>query len=123
MGGSGGGDAGYTGSGSAGGGYASGSAGRTPCSRVSFDVHLSSPVETVLGMLRVGYVCDVIMLANPRRIAVVTRPGGQVVGAITSRWEDLIFCIDDGFSFEAELLSTNSPPLVRVRPAWGAAWT
>ena len=123
MGGSGGGSAGgpgYSGGGSGSGGFgggsgAGGSAG-IDCYQLMFETTVASPDALVLGSMNVGEVCDLELLSNPTRIAVLTRPGGDLLGAIANRWEDLVSCIGQGVAFEAELLSGTSPVRVRVTP-------
>lgn len=119
MGGSGGGgsSSGGTGGGAGGsGGTGSGSA-AVDCMQVSFETSVGSPDPTVLAAVKVGDLCDIALLYGPTRIAVLTRPGGDVLGAIVTRWEDLVGCMSQGFQFEAVIQSVASPVRILVRPA------
>ena len=111
---SGGGSRGGAGGGASSGGHASGS---LDCTQVSFETSVGSPHPTVLAEIVAGDVCDVVLLSDPTRIAVLTQPHGDVLGAIVSRWEDLVGCIAQGFQFEAVVLTVSSPVRVLVRPA------
>lgn len=120
MGGSGGGSS--SGSGSGGGfpgggsGSAGGSGSGVDCYQLTFETTVASPNPSVLATLSVGDLCDLMLLSGPTRIAVLTRPGGSVLGAIANRWEDLVGCIGQGVAFEAEMLTVTSPVRVRVQP-------
>lgn len=123
MGGSGGGGGssggGGSGRGASGGGASGGSGGfgggsGVDCYQLIFDTTVASPNAAVLTTLSVGDVCDLALLSGPTQIAVMN--GGSVLGVIANRWEDLVGCIDQGVSFEAEMLTVTSPVQVRVRP-------
>lgn len=116
MGGSGG-DSGFGGGGGSGGDFGSGSAAQVRCAQVIFETSVASPDPSVLEGLSIGDVCDLVLQSDPRRIAVVTRSRHELLGGIANRWEELLGCIDQGFSFEAELLSKASPVRVRIRPS------
>lgn len=116
MGGSGG-DSGFSGGGASGGGHGSGFGTKARCDQLTFETSVASPDASVLGRLSVGDVCDLVILSDPRRIAVVTRPHQEVLGAIVNCWEELLGCIDQDFSFEAEIRSNTSPARVLVRPS------
>ncbi|QWF21775.1 hypothetical protein KM427_23090 [Nocardioides sp. LMS-CY] len=79
---------------------------------------MSSPDPAVLSNVRFGDVCDVVLLQNPSRIAVMTRPNGEVLGGIANRWEELMGCLSQGVQFVAEVRSVVSPVRVLVRPAF-----
>ena len=116
MGGSGSGTNHSSGGGASSGGGTGGSGHGINCHQLIFDTSVSSPDPSVLAMLDVGNVCDLILLSSPPRIAVLTRPGGAVLGAIANRWEDLVGCLGQGIPFEAEILSVTSPVQVLIRP-------
>lgn len=105
------------GGGGFGGGSSAGGPAGTDCSKLIFDTVLGSPDPAVVGTLTNGDICNLSLLTNPLRIAAVTKKAGDYVGAITTRWEDLLGCIDQGVTFEAVILDTSSPVRVRVRPA------
>jgi hypothetical protein len=86
------------------------------CTQVSFETSVGSPDPAVLAGIDVGDICDVVLLGDPTRIAALTRPHGDVLGAIVTRWEDLVGCMARGFQFEAVVLSVSSPVRVLVRP-------
>lgn len=120
MGGSGGGSSSGSGSGGGGGGFAGGGSGGgtgggVDCYHLTFETTVASPIPSVLATLSVGDLCDLTLLSGPTRIAVVTRTGGDVLGAIANRWEDLVGCIGQGVEFEAEMLTVTSPVRVLVR--------
>lgn len=108
---------GADGSGGSGGGTGSGSGG-VDCSQLIFETVVSSPDPAVLSSANVGEVCDIVLLQNPPRIGVMTRPNGEILGGIGNRWEDLMACLGQGVQFVAEIRSVDSPVRVLVRPAF-----
>lgn len=117
MGGGGGSGSGGTSAGGSGGGSGRASSNRVACENLSFETTVSSPDPTVVATSSVGDVCDIVLLTDPTRIALLTRPGGDVLGAIANRWEELVGCIGRGFVFEAVLVTVSSPVRVLVQPA------
>lgn len=120
MSGSGGGSSSPRGGGSGGGPGGFGGPGGGPssvdCAQLSFVTTLGSPDPAVVASIRMGDICDVVLVPHPTsRIVVMTRPSGVVLGAITSNWEDLLGCLGKGVQFVAEILSTGSPVRVLVR--------
>lgn len=120
MSGSGGGSSSPRGGGSGGGsggfGGPGGRSGGVDCSQISFTTTLGSPDPAVVATVNTGEVCDVVLVKHPTpRIVVMTRPNGDVLGAITNNWEDLVGCLDKGVQFIAEIVSTGSPVRVFVR--------
>lgn len=112
--GSGGGGGGGTG---ASGGHGGSGTPETDCSRLIFEASIASPNPAVVATLAVGDICDVALLSTPTRIAVLTRPAGEVLGAITEQWHALVSCIGQGATFEAEVLQVMPYVRVQVRPA------
>lgn len=110
--GSGGGGGGGTGGGGGGGG-----GGQTDCSRLIFEAAIASPDPDVVQTVAIGDMCDVVLWNDPTRIVVLTRPNGDVLGAITERWPALVACIGQGVTFEAEVLQVTPYVRVEVRPA------
>jgi hypothetical protein len=80
---------------------------------------LASPVPAVIATLSVGDILAVDLETSPRDRVVVRTNGGQVAGAITSiRLVDIIECIGEGFSYQAEVKSINGGKIeVEIRPA------
>jgi hypothetical protein len=80
---------------------------------------LASPVPTVIATLNVGDILTVDLETSPRERVVVRASGGQVAGAITSiRLVDIIECIGEGFSYQAEVKSISGGKVeVEIRPA------
>lgn len=107
------------GSGSYSSGAGSTNTGSTPtdCASFSVEVVLASVNLDLLTDFSVGSICDVTLLQNPTRIAVTDPRSGEALGAITSYWNNLLSCIEQGTRFEAELLSVISPVKVRIRAA------
>lgn len=101
------------------GGGPGGSGSAVNCRQLAFTTTVASPVAAILATLAVGDVCDLVLLSDPTRIALLTRPGGAVLGAIADRWEELVNCLSAGVAFEAELLSASSPVRAHVRPVAG----
>lgn len=110
MGGSGGG-------GSTSGGGDFGAGGQVNCHSLVFQCPIASPVAHVEASLTLADVCDVALWRNPTRVVVLTRPDGDLLGAITDRWQELVACIGRGVAFEAEILEVSPYVRVEVRPA------
>lgn len=97
------------------GGGPGGGTGGVDCSQISFATVLGSPDPAVVATVNMGDVCDVVLVKHPMsRILVTTRPNGEILGAVTSNWEDLVGCLDKGVEFVAEVLSAGSPVRVLV---------
>lgn len=91
----------------------SGSGGWTPtsssdkCSTLSFEAQLNSPQAAVLATLHLGEYLSVELSALPRQVVQVVK-NGAVVGAVTgSQTAQLINCLQNGYSFKAEVLSVT----------------
>ena len=70
---------------------------------------LNSPNAAVVGTLSVGDVLDIVLETQPRNRLVANTQQGQTAGSITStRIVDIIECIQNGSSYEAEVLSINA---------------
>jgi hypothetical protein len=50
------------------------------------------------------------------RLAVATRSDGEVLGLLTTRWNVLLACMQDGWRYEGEVVATlrEKMPLIRV---------
>lgn len=105
----------HGGTGGGSGGSGPGGSGGIDCSQISFTTTLGSPDPAVVATVQKGQVCDVVLATHPTsRILVTTGPNGDILGAITNNWEDLVGCLDKGVQFVAEILSTGSPVRVHV---------
>lgn len=102
----------------------SGSGGWTPtasndkCATLAFDAQVNSPQAAVLSTLVIGEHLSVELSALPRQVVQVER-SGVVVGALTGpKTAQLINCLQNGYSFKAEVLSVSGGMCtVRVTPA------
>jgi len=102
----------------------SGSGGWTPtsssdeCATLAFDAQLNSPQAAVLATLAVGEYLSVNLSALPRQAVQVSK-NGVVVGALTgTQTPQLINCLQNGYSFKAEVLSVaGGMCAVRVIPS------
>lgn len=103
--------------GGASGGQDRGGRSETDCGRLILEASVASPDPAVVATLAVGDICDVSLLSTPTRIALLTRPSGEVLGAIIDQWHALVSCIGQGVIFEAELLQLTPYIRVQVRPA------
>jgi hypothetical protein len=91
----------------------------TDCSRLRFEAHVASPVAAVLSALTVGEVLDVAQVNQSGTVSVVlNKKNGQRVGGLASpQVAQLRKCMDDGFDFQAVVLSINGAQVrVRVEP-------
>ncbi len=101
----------------------SGSGGWTPtssndkCATLAFDAQVNSPQAAVLSTLIIGEYLSVELSALPRQVVQVDK-GGIVVGALTGQTTaQLINCLQNGYSFKAEVLSVSGGMCsVRVSP-------
>ena len=78
---------------------------------------LASPVPAVIANLKVGDILTVDLETTPRT-RVVVKQLGQTAGALTSaRLVDIIECLRNSFSYEAEVLSINGGKIeIEIRP-------
>lgn len=102
----------------------SGSGGWTPtsssdkCAELLFEAQLNSPQAEVLETLRLGEHLSVELSALPRQVVQVVK-NNSVVGAVTgSQTAQLISCLQNEYSFKAEVLSVNGGMCtIRVTPS------
>lgn len=87
------------------------------CGTLSFRATLNSPQAAVLAQLTVGAVLTV-SIAPPPQPAVYLSHGGQVAGSLTGqKIISLINCVQNGYQFEAEVVSiVGGQCIVDVRP-------
>lgn len=78
---------------------------------------LASPVPAIIATLKVGEILSVELETTPRARVVIKRLG-QTAGALTSaRLVDIIECLRNSFSYEAEVLSINGGRIeIEIRP-------
>lgn len=104
-----------TGGGAGGGSWGGGGTGGDQC-MFTFEAVLGSPDPAQVAALNVGDVLPVVLLDSPPRV-VVCHPSGAVVGGITQFAAQLRSCIQQGYSYEAELLAVRGGAIgVNVRP-------
>jgi hypothetical protein len=91
----------------------SGSGGWTPtppqssCATLAFRASLNSPQPAVLAQLTVGTILTVALAASPQQ-AVYALLNGAPAGSLTGpRITSLINCLQNGFRFEAEVMSIH----------------
>lgn len=85
------------------------------CASLEFSAPLLSPIPAVISTVSVGTVCEVILEGSPSQLVLYVRSSGEQLGAIIERMMILLRCIDRGFAYEAEVITTE-PIRVRVRP-------
>lgn len=104
------------GSGGPGGGFGPRDDG-TPCDQLRFRTSIASPQPAADG-LDVGDVLRVVLNSGPPVVIHLVDHGGNVVGSLITRIADLLRCIQDGFSYEAEVEEVDGGDIqVDVRPA------
>lgn len=72
---------------------------------------LNSPNAAIVATLTIGQILSIVLVqvGLRSRLEAVTIPQGQTAGAITStRMVDIIECIQDGSTYEAEVISINA---------------
>lgn len=101
------------------GGGGDGTGGGTDKCAIYEQAVLASPDAAVVSSLRVGEILTVGLETSPRNRVVARTNDGAVVGAITSvHLVDMIECMKDGFTYEAEVHSINGGRVeVEIRPA------
>lgn len=107
----------YSGSGSGGSGGSGGSSG-VDCSTLTVETTLASIQQAVAATLSVGDVLDVALDGSGQRPVVGVFSGGELVGSLLERVVDFVGCINQGTTYEAEVLSADDTVVrVRVCPA------
>lgn len=90
---------------------------RTPCDQLKFRTSVASP-QPAAGNLNVGDVLRVVLKPGPPVVIHLIDEDDNAVGALITRIADLLRCIQDGFSYEAEVKQINGGDFdVEVRPA------
>jgi hypothetical protein len=81
------------------------SAPSNPCDQLSFLAIINSPQPAVISRLKKGDVLKVAFQASPQP-AVVVEYKGAVAGTLTgTKISNLISCLQNGYTFEAEVIS------------------
>ena len=90
----------------------------SPCGNISFRAVINSPQPAVIAILQPGAILQVKHQTLPTN-AVIVEYAGQLVGALTgTKINQLINCLLDGFSFEAEVVEVRGGTcIVDVRSA------
>lgn len=90
---------------------------RTPCDQLRFKTSIASP-QPAADALNVGDVLQVVLRSGPRVVIHLVDGDGNVVGSLITRIPDLLRCIQDGFSYEAEVEGIDGGDIqLDVRPA------
>lgn len=89
--------------------------GEADCGSFEFDAPLMSPVPAVASVIAVGTDCEILMEGVPRQLVVYVRRTGEQLGAITEQMMFLLRCINRGFQYEAQVITT-APIRLHVRP-------
>ncbi|MDD9909866.1 MAG: hypothetical protein OXR62_09255 [Ahrensia sp.] len=95
-----------------------GGGGEEKCAIVERTV-LNSPVASIVAGLEVGTILQVELETQPRNRLVTATAAGEIAGAFTSpKLVEFIECIQDGFSYEAEVKSISGGRVeIEIRPA------
>lgn len=81
------------------------SAPRESCQTLSFVATLNSPQPSILSTLNIGDFLEIVLAPPPHHTIWVLK-NGEIGGALTgSHVSSLIHCIQNGFNFEAEVIS------------------
>lgn len=90
---------------------------RTPCDHLKFRTSVASP-QPAAEEADVGDVLTVELKSGPPVVIHLVDGDGNTVGSLITRIPDLIRCIQDGFSYEADVKEVNGGDMqVEVRPA------
>lgn len=88
----------------------------TPCDQLKFKTSVASP-QPAAEEVNVGDVLTVVLESGPPVVLHLIDHNGNRVGSLITRIADLLRCIQDGFSYEAEVLEVNGGDIqVEVRP-------
>ena len=89
------------------------------CSELSQLTTLNSPQREVLESLNPRDLLEICLKRGERGVIVEARKAGQLAGTITfTRIQDLVECIESGYSYLAEVLDVRGGACkVRVRSA------
>lgn len=89
----------------------------TPCDQLRFQTSIASP-QPAADNLAVGDVLRVVLGSGPPMAIDLIDGSDNVVGSLITRIADLLRCIQDGFSYEAEVKQMNGGNIqIEVRPA------
>jgi hypothetical protein len=90
---------------------------RTPCDQLRFRTSIASP-QPAASDLEVGDVLEVVLRSGPRVAIDLIDSSSDVVGSLITHIADLLRCIQDGFSYEAEVKEIDGGDVrVDVRPS------
>lgn len=90
---------------------------RTPCEELRFETSVASP-QPAAANLSVGDILEVVLRSGPPPAIDLVDGKGDVVGSLIIRIADLLRCLQDGFTYEAEVKQVNGGDIrVEVRPA------
>ena len=84
---------------------------------IRFETTLASPDPDVVDELEIGEIVDILSVETPIRGIVARTIDGRDIGAITRDILLLRRCIEDGTTYEAEIVRINGGSVtVAVRP-------
>lgn len=90
---------------------------QTPCGELRFRTSVSSP-QPAASTLAVGDILGVVLETEPRPVVRLVDSASKVVGSVVGHLPDLLRCIQEGLSYEAEVLEINGGQIkVQIRPA------
>lgn len=85
------------------GGFSSGSSITTPCNNLKFQTNIASPKTTALS-LSIGDVLDITVQGDALKLL----HNGTIVGGIACKESSrLLYCIEQGNNYEAEVIKVN----------------
>lgn len=87
----------------------------TPCSELSFETLLATPVEDVVRRLSKGDILQISLQGDDQ--IVIVKYGNHDAGAIVVNLPELLRCLQQGAEFEAEVKDIDDGAItVEVRP-------
>lgn len=90
---------------------------RTPCAELEFRTSIASP-QPAAEALTVGDVLQIGLSSGAPIVIQLIDRNGELVGSVISRISDLLPCLQDGFRYEAEVVSVDGGTIqIEVRPA------
>lgn len=105
-----------SGGGGGGGRPTGGGDGMDDCDR-PFRAPIHSPQRPAIDRIAVGDVLTVDLESEPRRRVVLRDDSGEIVGTLLDNLRQLLFCLQQGRAFLAEVVTINGPIVtVVVRP-------
>ncbi|MEW6070909.1 MAG: hypothetical protein AB1485_09850 [Candidatus Thermoplasmatota archaeon] len=90
----------------------------SPCDELNFEASLASPQSEVVSRLRKGDILSVELRSSNGKNFIAALSNNEIAGSIIERVADLVRCIQEGNTYEAEVLSIRGGAVnILVRPA------